>query len=325
MEQIEVDVLVPAQEVFDLLSGFDLESLVDTEEVSENTLRLIFDGGIEVSLTLAVDEGFTLLSASIFRNSTELLIDLPDIGISFNEDLAPTNIDDVAGLGIDYTDLDDIVDFVGSVASFEAIFGPFLSGAGTEEEPFSLVDGTELRLGGGSDTVVFTQGAEEILESLLPDGSVSVTIDGEIITLFDTERIEVSDGAFVYDLSEDAPFVYRLYSASLARLPDEPGLRFWDGAFADGSLTMRQLAQAFVQGQEFIDNFLADPSDEAYVEALYLNVLGRTSEGDPGGAFWLDAFQSGGLSRADMLIAFANSAENLARNAENYDDGVFVV
>lgn len=323
MERIEVDVFAPAQEVFDSLSGFSIESIVDVEELSEETLRIVFEGEIAVEITVELGDVFTFVSASVFVNGTDLIIEMPDIGLTFDEDLNPLDLETVRGLGIDYTDADDMVDFVGSVASFEQIFAPVLAAGGDGGEPFSFVDGTRLELGGGTDTVIFEQGAEGIVERVEADGSVTVSLGEDTISLVDAERIEVSDGAYLYDLSEEAPFVYRLYSASLARLPDEGGLRFWDGAFSSGQLSQRQLAQAFVEGREFVDNFLADPSDEAFIEALYLNVLGRTSEGDPGGAFWLDQFQSG-RSRADMLIAFADSAENLERTAENYDDGVFV-
>lgn len=47
---------------------------------------------------------------------------------------------------------------------------------------------------------------------------------------------------------------------------------------------------------------------------------------DAGGErFWLEAFSTGTLDRADMLLAFSDSPENRTRNADNYDDGVWIV
>jgi len=41
--------------------------------------------------------------------------------------------------------------------------------------------------------------------------------------------------------------------------------------------------------------------------------------------FWLDQFSSGAQDRADMLVFFAESPENIARNADNLDDGIFLL
>lgn len=143
-------------------------------------------------------------------------------------------------------------------------------------------------------------------------------------TLIGFERITLQNGSFLFDVpGDDVPFTYRLYSAAFARTPDEPGLRFWNDARNDG-LGDRALSRAFVNSPEFAEKFGADPTDEAFIEALYGNVLLREPDAD-GEAFWLDAFSSGALDRVDMLLAFSESAENVTRNEENYDDGVWVL
>ncbi|MEM9148250.1 MAG: cadherin domain-containing protein [Pseudomonadota bacterium] len=176
----------------------------------------------------------------------------------------------------------------------------------------------------GTDTVIYALRREDVIERVLTNQEVSYQIGEETDILRSIERVELEDGTYLYGLREEVQFTYRLYAAALARTPDEGGVVFWDGA-RQGGLGDKDLAQAFVDSAEFEANFLSDPSDEAYVEALYQNVLNRTAVGDPGGAFWLDAFQSGDLDRADMLIAFANAPENLANNEDNYDDGVWVI
>lgn len=147
---------------------------------------------------------------------------------------------------------------------------------------------------------------------------------GRTDTLLGIERLSLEDGVYLFDLpGDDVPFTYRLYSAAFARTPDERGLTFWNAERNDG-LGDRAMANAFIASPEFGEKFGESPTDEEFIAALFGNVLLR--EPDPGGeAFWLNAFSSGLLDRADMLLAFSESQENIDRNADNYDDGVWVV
>jgi hypothetical protein len=53
------------------------------------------------------------------------------------------------------------------------------------------------------------------------------------------------------------------------------------------------------------------PSNEAFVDTLYMQVLGRMA--DAGGkAYWVDLLD-GGLSRSSLVLAFSDSAENVTR------------
>ena len=65
-----------------------------------------------------------------------------------------------------------------------------------------------------------------------------------------------------------------------------------------------------------------EASDGDYIDQLYLNALRRPSDA-AGRQFWLEEFQSGRQDRGDMLEFFAESEENIARNAENVDNGLF--
>ncbi|MEL6217824.1 MAG: DUF4214 domain-containing protein [Pseudomonadota bacterium] len=186
--------------------------------------------------------------------------------------------------------------------------------------------GSDLLEGGpGEDRAVYDGSSAGFVPTLASDGTVTVTkLTGGTDTLTDIERVDLEDGDYLYDLAGSGLEIgYRLYAAAFARTPDEGGLRFWVELLSDGFGT-RNAALAFIDSGEFEVRYGANPSDEDYVEALYQNVLGRTAEGDPGGAFWLDAFQSGDLDRADMLIAFANAPENVAATAPLIDNGVFV-
>ncbi len=98
----------------------------------------------------------------------------------------------------------------------------------------------------------------------------------------------------------------RLYRAAFNRTPDTPGLGYWLDQRAAG-LPIVSVADLFVQSAEFRSTY--DSTDEAsFVEILYGNVLGRPS--DSGGlAYWTGRLTSGDLTRAQVLLAFSDSAE----------------
>ncbi|GMG85257.1 hypothetical protein LNKW23_44740 [Paralimibaculum aggregatum] len=178
---------------------------------------------------------------------------------------------------------------------------------------------------GGQDTVAYAARRDEIGESLGAEGAVTVLLPGgERDLLHDIARIALEDGTYLYDLGGDhLPATYRLYAAAFARVPDEAGLRFWAGQAAAGTAP-EAMAAAFVGSAEFAARFGEAPSDDAFVSALFENVLGRAPDA-AGRQFWLDAIATGAHDRADMLLFFADGPENLAQNADNYDDGVWVV
>lgn len=112
----------------------------------------------------------------------------------------------------------------------------------------------------------------------------------------------------------EAKTVARLYEAGLDRDGniDTPGLNFWiDGR--ENGLSERDLAFAFIGSNEFADSFGAPESlsDRAFVEVMYLNVLDR--DGEVGGVnFWTAVLEGPDFDRADVLLAFAGSPENIA-------------
>lgn len=103
--------------------------------------------------------------------------------------------------------------------------------------------------------------------------------------------------------------VLRLYYAIFDREPDLGGARYWIGRYNDGD-TVATIADHMTHSPEFIDRY-GDTSTEAYIIALYENVLDRSP--DAGGfAFWLDALRSGRLTRLYVLRHFADSSEFVA-------------
>lgn len=119
---------------------------------------------------------------------------------------------------------------------------------------------------------------------------------------------------------EEAQTVAYLYEAGLNRDGniDLPGLNFWIDQ-REAGLTERQLSRAFLESNEFTAAFgeafdTGAPdylSNQALVEQLYRNVLNR--EGETAGVeFWTGLVASPEFTRADLLLAFAGSPENVA-------------
>ena len=111
----------------------------------------------------------------------------------------------------------------------------------------------------------------------------------------------------------EAQTVAYLYEAGLDRDGDIDiaGLDYWIGRRAEGA-RLDAIAQSFIDSDEFADAFGQPQTlpDEPFVTALYENVLDRDADA-PGLAYWLSVLERPGVDRADLLLAFAVSPENL--------------
>ncbi len=169
--------------------------------------------------------------------------------------------------------------------------------------------------GAGTDTAVFGVARADVLIS---EGSM-LTVAGPdgTDTLFGIEAIEFADSVVFLDgrriAPEEARQVAYLYEAGLDRdgTIDTPGLNFWIDR-REGGLSPQALARAFLESDEFAAAFGAPETldNRALVETLYRNVLNR--EGEAGGiGFWSGELDAG-ASRPAVLLAFAESPENIA-------------
>lgn len=161
--------------------------------------------------------------------------------------------------------------------------------------------------GAGIDTVRYHGNASAYAVRLGNAHTQQVFGTGAIDSLLNVERIVFDDRALAYDSDGSAGQAYRLYQASFNRTPDATGLGFWMAQMDKGA-SLHAVAQAFVASAEFKTLFGAAPTDDAFVTALYSNLLHRAP--DQGGHdFWADVLQHGG-ARADVLAAFSESTEN---------------
>lgn len=179
--------------------------------------------------------------------------------------------------------------------------------------------------GAGIDTAIFA--GERSSYSIGIDGNGLNVQDesGDIDRLIDIERVEFADGSLVFDVSSDnAANIYRLYQAAFARIPDETGFRYWVDAAEMFDIAELDMASAFRLSFEFIDLYGSNVSNYNYVYNIYKNVLQREPDG-VGIDYWTQQLDLGWVSRDQMLIEFAQSAENVALTAHNTDAGYLVV
>lgn len=126
------------------------------------------------------------------------------------------------------------------------------------------------------------------------------------------------DTATLY--ADTVPAIMRLYLAGLGRTPDETGLTYWTEQALDGT-PLTVMANGFLGSAEFADRFGSDLDNAAFIDQLYQNVLDRAAD-EPGYQYW-NGQMEGGMSRSEVLVGFANSAENQANFAEGGYDGVW--
>ena len=100
--------------------------------------------------------------------------------------------------------------------------------------------------------------------------------------------------------------VSRLYRAFFDRPGDAGGLSFWFDEIAADRADLSHIASGFVLSNEFVALY-GHVDDDAFVDLVYRNVLGRVPDGD-GRAFWIDQLAAG-RSRGDMMIGFSESPE----------------
>lgn len=100
----------------------------------------------------------------------------------------------------------------------------------------------------------------------------------------------------------------RLYDASFGRAPDPVGYGNLTQGMLNG-VTLQQAALGFVQSAEFSNRYGGAASNGTFVDALYQNALHRAA--DPGGRAQYLAALNSGMSRADLLVSFSESAEHV--------------
>ena len=80
---------------------------------------------------------------------------------------------------------------------------------------------------------------------------------------------------------------------------------------SDPLISYKDVSQNFVDSPEFSAIAAPEASSDVFTSALYQNVLGRAPDAS-GLVYWTSQLDSGAQDRADVLMGFANSPENIA-------------
>lgn len=135
-------------------------------------------------------------------------------------------------------------------------------------------------------------------------------------------RVAFKDVVLAYDIDGIAGQAYRIYQAAFDRVPDASGLGYWIAQMDQGA-SLSSIAMGFVQSLEFETRYGASSSDEQFVDLLYANVLDRQPD-QSGYDYWIDVMNQG-LSRAEVLAYFSESAENVANVQNTIVNGIVYV
>lgn len=180
--------------------------------------------------------------------------------------------------------------------------------------------------GDGLDTAVYSGTRAQTTITALTDGGLqSAGPDGTDV-LHGVERLVFSDAALAFDLGGTGGQAYRLYQAAYDRTPDVGGLGFWIH-YLDIGFDLTLAANNFLSQPEFVTLYSANPSNADFVWLLYLHVHHRAPDAG-GNQFWIDAMANkDGIyghawTRGEVLLAFSESAENVAALAGVMQNGI---
>jgi len=173
----------------------------------------------------------------------------------------------------------------------------------------------------------FTYEAKSTQFNITPSATGSVIIDTSGVfganTFHGVDRLQFSDANIALDIgpTQTAGAAYMLYQATFNRTPDAAGLGYWIAQLDKGANIITNVAATFVTSPEFIAKYGSNPTNAAYVDNLYQNVLHRA--GDSGGVtYWNQQLNSGAATKAFVLEQFATLPEGAANVAPTIAHGI---
>lgn len=153
----------------------------------------------------------------------------------------------------------------------------------------------------GSDRIIFSSGSQRIYGQ---EGN-------DIIS-------GASSQSTMLALNPDlASKIYRLYDATLDRVPDAQGYLSWVEALESGT-SLQSVASGFTESREFKATY-GELDNSSFIDLLYLNVLGRKAD-EAGLNGWVSKL-SDGVARTEVVVGFSESLEykrNTASEASQF-------
>lgn len=114
----------------------------------------------------------------------------------------------------------------------------------------------------------------------------------------------------------------RLYLSVFDRVADTNGLNYWADTLNQGQ-TINDIANSFVQSNEFITLYSTAQSNADFIVTLYQNVLLRAPD-IAGENYWLEAMNTN-MSKADVVVSFSDSQEFVDLTGIYFQDNMIVV
>ncbi len=300
-----------------LLDGLIDVRLLDQDALLRLDLLPQVNGDGLLSLSLLDKDGDGLIDVSLLNKAIDISILDPDGGLIGIDILDTITIDldldgdrDNNGVPDNSTNPDDFdVVIIGTDA--------------TDRETISLDQTTYFDGRGATDFAIYTASATQFAYAVGSNG-IFIANDQKVDYLLDVERVVFSDGTLHIDTGagETSGFAYRIYQAAFDRAPDAGGLDYWIDVLDSGAKDAFDVAADFLYSVEFQRTY-GQLSNQAFIEELYENILQR--DGDAAGIrFWVNELDSGSRDRAEALVGFTESAENIGLVGQVIEDGFFL-
>lgn len=151
-------------------------------------------------------------------------------------------------------------------------------------------------------------------------GNGTVTGPGVSDALSSAPEIHFIDGTLAFGAATLEAQAARIYQAAFGRTPDASGLSYWVGVLQGGT-SLADIAAGFIGSAEFTARY-GSLNDAGFVNALYLNVLGRAADAS-GSAYWTGALTNRTMTRAQVLASFSEGTENKADTAPLLSKGLW--
>ena len=216
---------------------------------------------------------------------------------------------------------------VSTQGQFEAVPLQFVTILDVEIPPYAeeLVDLPTLKASTDREIAEVSLSTELIDVRLQMDGSWAILENGvSFAELQGYTRLLLLDESIALDVSGAGGQAYRLYKAAFNRDPiqdDKTGLGYWI-AQLDKGMSLEEVAERFIDSEEFEDLYGGNLDNESFLKAVYQNVLERPP--DPQGLdWWLKELNTNPeKTRAKVLADFAESTENQANTLELIGAGI---
>jgi subtilisin-like proprotein convertase family protein len=183
-------------------------------------------------------------------------------------------------------------------------------------EGHNWVDG-----GAGSDTLRLAGGKADWQLSVGSDRVLANAVNGlDTNEAINVERFMFDDGMLAFDFDGTAGQGFRIYQAAFDRSPDVQGLAYWIRQL-DKGMALDEVADRFMDSAEFKSTYGASLSTDQFVFELYANVHHRAPDQE-GFDFWTSKLADGTFDRADVLVRFSDSNENIGNVSEQIKYGI---